>query len=67
MIDDAVRDMVRYGDQVALQSSGDPPTENLPRYLSAEKGGPPADKLAFDLTGRSSVKLWELWKIVRKE
>jgi hypothetical protein len=53
----ALVNVAKYGEKVALQSSGG-------AILCAEMGGPD-DYETFTLTGRSSIGPWESWKLHR--
>lgn len=65
MINDALRDVVQYGASIALQAAGDPKNGKEGKYVCAEQGGPREDNKLFKLTSRSSVGIWESWKLFR--
>ena len=47
---------VQYGQAVALKADGG-------QFLSAEGGGPTAEKEAFDLQSRATSGAWESWLV----
>lgn len=70
MIDESMRDVLRYGEWVALQACGKSSGSTGPHpglYLTAEEGGPTANFEPFDLRGRDVVASWQSWKVLRGE
>jgi hypothetical protein len=55
-LEDGLKDAFRPDDQVALQASGG-------KLLCAEDGGPVMDGQPFNLTGRSSLGIWESYTL----
>jgi hypothetical protein len=67
MIDESLRDVLRYGEWVALQACGKTGTGQVGLYLTAEEGGPTESFEPFDLRGRDIVASWQSWKLLRGE
>lgn len=65
MIDESLRDVLRYGQWVALQACGTATQKGL--YLTAEEGGPTVSFEPFDLRGRDVIASWQSWKLLRGE
>lgn len=63
MIDASLEGVVRYGEGVALKSSGQGTKEGM--FLCAEHGGPEKEWDPFELTGKKEIGPWETWIISR--
>ena len=67
MIDESLRDVVRFNQWVALQACGNTEEPRSGLYLTAEDGGPTQSHSEFVLTGRDIIAAWQSWKLQRGE
>lgn len=67
MIDESLRDVVRFGNWIALQACGRSEDDRPGMYLTAEDGGPALSGQPFNLTSRDIMAAWQSWKLQRGE